>query len=172
MPQKQWQNKICWCFLKFTLMSSPAECQRSVCVPLLLCCCASEISSPHHQSLFFASLPNSAKEQRKLWQSILSCILLSDLILITALYVCLLVHNLQRLPISTELDVNFLVFRPSYILALPFLSSLIPYNYVSYKMNHCHSLDLLHFPRPWFVCTVCATQNTRKLFFLISVNTN
>lgn len=115
----------------------------------------SEIYSPHHQSLVPASLHNYAKEQRKLCQSILSWTLRSNLNLNHCLYISLPVHNLEWLPISTELNINFLVFHLRHILASASLSHLIACNYVLYKMNHL-SFPGSHFLRPWFVCIVCS----------------
>lgn len=109
-----------------------------------------------------ASLHGYAKEQRKLCQSILSCTLLSNLILITALYISLCVHNLQWLPISTELNRNFLVFHWRHILASAFLSGLIACNCVSYRTNHLlFPGSLSHFLRPWLICIVCSASNTQ-----------
>lgn len=103
-----------------------------------------KIYSPHHQSLVPASLHKCGKEQRKLCQSILSWTLLSSLILITALYTSLPVHNLQWLPISTELNINFPVFHSGHILASASLPGPIACNYVSYKMNHLSFPGLSH----------------------------
>lgn len=115
----------------------------------------------HHQSLVPASPDNCAKEQRKLCQSNSSCTLLSDFIVVTALYISLPGGNFQWLPISAELNRNFVAFHSAfhsgYILASASLSGALPVTVFHTDGSTCRSLDRSYFLRPWFSCTVCCT---------------